>query len=264
MSQVRRFMKPRATRESIQEDLRRHPLLTGVAEETLRHVVDASALQVYAPGEILNREGDPSEHYWLLCRGSAKVFYTSPEGFEVVVKIFHAPAAWAEMEILTGQPHIEDCVAVDRATVLKLPRASFEELLLESPRFMKNVLVDTCARFLIAAQNERALAFLSVPERLAHLLLAYVRLYGVPVEGGVAIRIKLSQNDLANGLGAARRSVVRALTDMQRDGVIAKRGTSYVVRDVEKLAALTAHGLIGVDWIAGTSVARGQGSRPRR
>ncbi len=39
------------------------------------------------------------------------------------------------------------------------------------PLLMNAVLLDTCARFFIAAQNERALAFLPVDKRLANLLL---------------------------------------------------------------------------------------------
>lgn len=257
-------MKRRDVRLEIEQVLRAHPLLAGVGEEALRFTSEHGQSAVYAPGQVMLREGDDAEFYWLLCRGSAKIFYVSPDGLEVLVKLFRAPASWGEIELLTRHVHVENCVAVDRAIVFKLPQAAFQELMTLSPRFMRNVLEDTCARFLIAAQNERALAFLSVQERLAHLLLAYVRLYGVPVEEGVAIRIKLSQNDLATGLGAARRSVVRALTAWQREGIIAKRGNSYVIRDVERLASHTAHGLVGIDWIAGTRVGEEQRSRARR
>jgi CRP-like cAMP-binding protein len=224
-----------------------HPLLVGTTAEARSTIAARGRLQTFEPGEFLSREGDPAEDYWLLLLGSVRVFYTSPDGFEVTVKVFRAPAAWAEIEVLTGFHHIEDCVAVDRATALRLARAEFEALLDAHPRFMRNVLYDTCARFLIAAQNERALAFLPVAQRLAHLLLAYLRIYGVPVPGGIGLRIKLSQADLANGLGATRKSVVRTLAQWKSMGVIATRGASLVVLDPARLQALTGLDLVGID-----------------
>ncbi len=119
---------------------------------------------------------------------------------------------------------------------------------------------------LIAAQHERALAFLPVRPRLANLLLTYVRMYGVPVDGGLGIRVKLSQAELANGLGVARRSIARTLTQWVRDGLLRKAGTSYVVRDLLALGKMANLEILGIDWVAGSSISEGRqlGPRPRR
>jgi CRP/FNR family transcriptional regulator len=226
-------------------------------------LVEAGVIERFAADAYLSREGDPALHYWFLLSGSVRVSYASPEGFEVVVKVFHAPAAWAEMEVLTDQPHIEDCRAVDPALTLRVPRAPFEEIMERWPRFMKAVLLDTCARFFIAAQNERALAFLPVEKRLANLLLVYVRLYGVAVEGGVALRIKATQADLAAGLGAAKKSVTRALADWKAQGIVDQRGATIVITDLAALARKSAEDLIGVDWIAGSKLDDGRGTKKR-
>ena len=174
-----------------------HPILAGLSSSALDDVWQSGVVEHFEPGAALSREGDPARHYWLLLSGSVKVSYLSPDGFEVTVKLFGAPAAWAEMQVLTGKPHIEDCVAVDVSTSLKVPRAAFERLLEAWPRFMKNVLYDTCARFFISAQHERALAFLPVERRLANLLFAHVRMYGIPVEGGVDIELLFTADIVA-------------------------------------------------------------------
>jgi CRP-like cAMP-binding protein len=228
-----------------------HPILQGLDAAALDAIAARALWKSYDAGTVLTRDGEPAWAYWLLLGGSVRVFYRSPEGLEVTVKLFAAPAAWAEMQVLHSYIHTEDCVAVDRATVACLRKADFEALLDLHPRFMKNVLLDAGARFLIATQHERALAFLSVPARLAHLLLSYVRLYGVPVEGGVMIRARLSQDELANGLGVARKSIVRTFQEWAKDGVLEKRGVHYVVTDVEKLAARAPTDLVGIDWRAG-------------
>ena len=247
----------------VAERLRTHPLLAGLDAATVKGVHAAGIVQTFAAGDCLIREGDPAVHYWLLLSGTLKVGYTSPDGFEVTVKVFAAPAAFAEMEVLTDQPHIENCFAIDKATMLKIPRVPFEALLDDHPRFMKNVLYDTCARFFIAAQNERALAFLPVSQRLANLLLVYMRIYGVSVEGGTAIRVRLSQADLAADLGVAKKSITRTLAGWGDDGILERRGTTLVIKDPAALEERSAHDVIGVDWIAGRRVDEGKGSRRR-
>jgi CRP/FNR family transcriptional regulator, cyclic AMP receptor protein len=230
-----------------------HPLLAGCDGSVVDDVLAHGVVESFAPGAMLSREGDAAD-YWLLCSGSVRVFYRSPTGAEVTVKLFQAPAAWAEMEVLTGQPHMEDCVAVDRVTAVRVRAARFKALLDAVPRFTRNVLEDTAARFYIAAQSEKKLAFAPVEERIAHLLLAYLRVYGVPVEGGTGIRVKLSQGDIAAGVGASEKSVMRALQAWQKAGLVSKRSTSYVVHDPHKLEELLLHPAPGIDFVAGRGV----------
>lgn len=232
-----------------------HPLLAGCSRSFADTLLERARVVSFAPGEALSREGDPAD-YWFLCAGSTRVFYRSPLGTEVTVKLFSAPAAWGEMEVLTHQAHMEDCAAVDRVIAVRVPAARFVSLLDAEPRFARNVLEDCAARFYIAAQSEKKLAFASVEERIAHLLLAYVRSFGVPVDGGMHIRVKLSHTDIANGIGAAQKSVTRTLAQWQKSGWISKRGTSYVVHELEKIQAVVLHPVPGIDFVAGQGLRR--------
>ncbi len=240
--------------EQVRAALPRHPLLAGCTAAVIESVLAHGRIEVFEPGSLLSREGDVAD-YWLLCRGSTRVFYRSASGVEVTVKLFSAPAAWAEMEVLTGNHHMEDCSAVDRVVVVRIPAARFVHLLEAEPRFMRNVLEDTAARFYVAAQSEKRLAFAAVEERVAHLLLSYLRLFGVIVVDGTAISVKLSQADIANGIGAVQKSVTRTLSTWQRRGLVSKRGASYVVHDVDALAALSPIDVAGIDFVAGRTTA---------
>lgn len=240
-----------------------HPLLVGCPDGTIARMIELGRVQAFEPKEFLSREGEVAD-YWLLCSGSVRVLYRSEEGVEVTVKLFAAPAAWAEMEVLTHQPHMEDCAAVDPSVALRLKASAFMELLDEVPRFTRNVLQDTAARFYIAAQGEKRFAFAPVPERVAHLLLAYVRMYGVQAEGGVLIRVKLSQSDIANGIGAAQKSVARTLSDWIQAGWLTKQGRSFLLRDIPAIEAVIQTEASGIDFVAGEGVRAGGSASPQR
>jgi hypothetical protein len=87
-------------------------------------------------------------------------------------------------------------------------------------------------------------------QRLANLLLAHIRMYGVPVEDGVGFRHRLNQSELAQSLGVARRSVTRIITEWREEGIVDQRGHALVVLDLAKLTALSSPDVVGLDWSA--------------
>jgi hypothetical protein len=78
------------------------------------------------------------------------------------------------------------------------------------------------------------------------------------------IRHRLSQEELANGLGVARKSLVPALTDWLDAGILKKRGYYYVVADIERLREHAPDDVLGIDWVAGGRLADGVGAARRR
>jgi CRP-like cAMP-binding protein len=248
---IRATPPPRTDEVSVIAGLLGHPVFAGVPRASAEAVLKSGALRTFNPGEHVAREGDRAEHYALLASGSLRVFYSSRDGAEVTVQLYGAPAAWGEIQLLHDQRCTENIVAIDRARVLLVPKAQFLELMREEPAFMMNVLRDASARLLLATRHERATALLGVQERVTDLLLSYVRMYGVPVDGGTMIRIPLSQGDLAQGLGVALKSVSRAFAELITDGVIEKRGPRWVVKSLEALRAKTDGLSSGIDWVAG-------------
>jgi CRP-like cAMP-binding protein len=245
---------PDSARTALRLRFDAHPIFASLSAAHRDRCWSLGQLRSFAPGEHLSRDGEPAKFYWLLLDGAVRVYYTSPQGSEVTVKIFAAPAAWAEMQILTHHSHTEDCCCIERAWCWCLPAADFVRLLDDHPLFMKQVLIDTSARFLIAAQHERALAFLDVAERLAHLLLSYVRIYGVKTDHGIRIDTRLSHEQLAADLGIVKKSVTRTLSQWTAEGVVVKSGNSYVIPNMALLVDRSPKGLIGVDWSTGGSV----------
>lgn len=215
----------------------RHPVLRGVDGDVVRDLVRHGETRRYAAGELLLREGSHELACYFLVQGSVKVFYTSPDGFEVVVKVFGCPSVFGEMECTTGIAYLESAAALESCVALRVPAARLAEALERSHALSLNLLRDLAARLCIAAQNENALAFLPVSARLANLVVTYVKLYGLPAAEGTLIRIKLSQDELARGLGVAKKSVSRTLREWQEEGLILKRGGRFVVTDVAALAA---------------------------
>lgn len=233
-----------------------HPIFAGVEQAVQHTLTTAGTVQRFAAGDELLTEDDDDTAFFVLLSGSVKVLYRNPDGYQVVVKLLAAPAVFGEMECLAGIPYLESVAALETAQALVIPRDAFLAALDTSHRLTRNLLGDVSARLCIAAQNERALAFNPVETRLASLLLTYLDMYGLPVEQGSKIRIPLTQDDLANALGVARRSITRVVTRWLKDRVLIKERGHFIIADCQALQRVTDPELLGIGYSLGEALHR--------
>ena len=70
------------------------------------------------------------------------------------------------------------------------------------------------------------------------MLLSLMAVHGLPRASGVAISLKLSQDEFADMLGRTRQSVNRELKQLERDGVISMTYSHFTIRDKAALKAI--------------------------
>lgn len=217
------------------DELLRHPAFAGMSRVHAEQLVAAGKEHWAEDESQILAEGDPANSFFVLVTGTVKVYYTSPQGLEVVAKVFRGPAVFGEMECLSAIPYLESVQAIERSHLWVIPREDLLATLARSHAFTRSLLNDVAARLCIAAQNERSLAFDPVEVRLAHLLLTYADLFGLPDAEGTLLRVPLSQDELARALGVTRRSVTRTLAAWAQHHLLVKRGRRLVLRSLAEL-----------------------------
>jgi len=82
------------------------------------------------------------------------------------------------------------------------------------------------------------LAYESVEERLAHVLLSLRRRHGVREGSNVRIDLPLSQQDLADMIGASRQAVNLKLQKLAKKGLIRVKRSRITILNDERLRNL--------------------------
>ena len=77
----------------------------------------------------------------------------------------------------------------------------------------------------------------SVAWKACNLLLTFAERYGVPYDGKILIKEKISQQIMANLLGVNRITMVRAIKELRELGMIEQVNGFYCIRDKEKMRA---------------------------
>ena len=81
-----------------------------------------------AAGEVVVRQGDPSEHFYVVVRGACVASCRSPTGGEVELRRIGPGEFFGEVGLLTGGPRTATVRADGEVECLELPRAAFNAL----------------------------------------------------------------------------------------------------------------------------------------
>ncbi|MBL8953144.1 MAG: Crp/Fnr family transcriptional regulator [Myxococcaceae bacterium] len=203
-------------------------ILEGVEPAVVSELLAPARHGTYRPGEIIIGPADPGFGLLFVFSGSVKVFFESADGQQVMTKLVAGPGVVA---CAPGSDGAQLVTALSTAEVLVVRREPFFAALERSHRLTLNVLQIAGRELGEAGRRIRSFAFQSVEERLAELLLSFASQYGRPMADGVRIDLPLTQEELADMLGAARRSVTRSFQRWTRAGALRKRDGRFIVNE---------------------------------
>lgn len=237
--------------------LRAHPFFGGLPPDDLAALASRAVPERYEAGEAIITEGDPCPGLYVVARGSVKVFRTSPDGREQVLRIMRAGDSFNEVPAFDGGPNPASAAAAEPTLVYLVPAAEVQRLLRSSPAFAAAVAQVFAGRLRHLVALVEDLAFRQVVARVAKVLLQTVQ-PGDGVGAGLAAR-PATQRDLADLVGTAREVVSRALRVLEDQGAVRlSRGRVEVV-DSNRLAAAAQVPAGGRE--SGTAVTRRRGAR---
>ncbi len=109
-------------------------------DEDVRKRFEAEAKRVLLPGgHVLFREGDPSDHLYLVVHGRLQVSAERIDGTRHIVGEIGSGGICGERALLLGAPHSATVRAQRDSELMELPRESFDRLIGKHPHAMLHV-----------------------------------------------------------------------------------------------------------------------------
>jgi CRP/FNR family cyclic AMP-dependent transcriptional regulator len=192
------------------------PFFTQLSDKELDFVRAAATEKTYPKNAVVLTEGETGDSLYMIQSGKVKVFIGDEEGREIILKILGPGAFFGEMSMIDKQPRSASVTTLESAVFLVLSHAAFEKCVEKIPRIANMVLRVLAQRVREADKKIGTLAMMDVYGRVASTLLEL----SVYSNGKLMVGEKLSQQDLANMVGASREMVNRILKDLSDRGFI--------------------------------------------
>jgi CRP/FNR family cyclic AMP-dependent transcriptional regulator len=189
--------------------------LAPLTPETLRAIAATGVVRSYPKNAILINEGDVGDSLYIVLSGRVKVYASNRAGREIVIA-FHGPGEYVGEMSLDGSPRSASVLTLEPTTCAIVTRASFREFILAYPEFALHLIERLIQRVRLTTENVKSLALSDVYGRLVKLLLALA----VERDGNLVVPEKLTQQDIAERVGASRDMISRLLKDLVAGGYL--------------------------------------------
>jgi CRP-like cAMP-binding protein len=174
--------------------------------------------QKYSANETIFLMGSPGDSMLAVLRGTIRISVPSPDGKEIVLANLGVGEICGEIALLDGKERTADARAGTDCTVAVLERRDVLAVLAQYPDAWPKLIDVLCERLRNADQQMAEFALSPVPVRLAKALLRLATSDGETVNGRSVERVRLTQRELGNVIGATRESVNKYLRAWQRQG----------------------------------------------
>ncbi len=189
--------------------------LQGIADPFVRQLATLGRLRTYPKNTVFITEGDSSDSVFVVLTGKVKVFISDTEGHEMILDTQSAGEYVGEMA-LDGNPRSASVMTLEPSTFAVVAREPIREAIRKDPDFALDMISKIIDRARLATNSVKDLALLDVYGRVARLLLNM----SVEKDGKLLIPEKLTQQEIAERVGASRDMVSRIFRDLTAGGYI--------------------------------------------
>jgi CRP/FNR family transcriptional regulator, cyclic AMP receptor protein len=207
--------------------LRNVPLFKELGDEDLAVIADLAVERHIPRGAVILTEGDLGDSLFAIMSGRVKVFIGDEDGREIILKILGPGEFFGEMALIDKQPRSASVTAIEATTLKVLSQSAFQECLKRAPKIATTVMTALAKRLRDADKKISTLALMDVYGRVANTLLELA----IETDGKLVVGEKLSQQEIANMVGASREMVNRILKDLSERGYISIESKQITIHD---------------------------------
>jgi CRP/FNR family transcriptional regulator, cyclic AMP receptor protein len=209
-------------------------LLNGMSQQARHRFYAKVRTTKRRRGEWIFVLGDSAESIYVLEQGRMKLTALSEDGQEVLHEIVGAGEIFGYTSAILGMPRTTSAQALETSVVCEIHHKDFETLLSMYPELSFRLLKSVGLRLKKAEAQLVSVICNDVSRRVRETLLDLV-VKESGAEPDLPVTIRITQQDLANLIGASRQKTWQALKELEDSNVLRLMYRSILVIAPDKL-----------------------------
>jgi CRP-like cAMP-binding protein len=226
----------------VQQILERAGILESVEPGTAAALVEQLDPAEFAAGRTIFHEGDPGDRVYIIVAGKVKISLCGPGGRTNLRAIMGPTDVFGELAVFDPGPRTCTATAVTDVRTVWLDRTMLRAWMAEWPGIAEQLLQVLSRRLRNTDDELIDLVSSDVAARIARQLLLLAERFGTPEGGALRVVHELSQDEMAQLVGADRTSVNKALRHFVSRGWIVAEGKTVLIVEPQALARRAAAG----------------------
>lgn len=186
-------------------------------------------------GDVIFREGDEGDHMFVITSGKVTLAHSAEDGRETLLGVLGPGEMFGELSVFDPSARTSTATALTDVTLLSLSREQLR-LWMSSRVEVAEKLLQALAQRLRRTEDAMAdLVFTDVPGRVAKALTDLADKFGVVKDGELFVEHDMTQEELAQLVGASRETVNKALAEYVNRAWIRVEQRSVTILDIDRL-----------------------------
>ena len=219
----------------MEDVVRKAPLFTALAEDSATALKARMVEVKVSKGQVLFNEGDSGDRLYIVTDGKIKLGIKSIDGRENLLAVLGPGEMFGELSLFDPSPRTATATALTDAKLLGLGQEDLNLWLAEHPEVAKHLLRALAQRLRRTWEAVGDLVFSDVPGRVAKALSELAQKFGTRNDDGLHVAHDLTQEELAQLVGASRETVNKALADFATRGWVRLEARAVVILDEDRL-----------------------------
>ncbi|MGI8722841.1 MAG: Crp/Fnr family transcriptional regulator [Geodermatophilaceae bacterium] len=216
--------------------LARSGVFQGVSVEAAEPVAEALERLDLPRGTTVFSEGEPGDTLFIILKGKVKIVRRAPDGRENVLSVMGPSDQFGELSIFDPGPRTATATALTAVSLATMSQQALLPWIDAHPEIGVQLLRVLARRLRRTNDTVADLIFTDVPGRVAKSLLEMADRFGLRDDSGLLrVTHDLTQEELAQLVGASRETVNKALADFAHRGWLRLEGKTVQVLDEERL-----------------------------
>lgn len=211
----------------------RHPFFKNLSVADQERLITQSHEQQCSAGELLIRQGQPAERFFLVLQGRVKLYRISADGQEKVVEIIQAGQTFAEAVMFMQRSEYPVCAeTLEAVQLVSFPNRLMLTLLQESPQACLHLLGHMSMRLHQRLGELETLTLQNATQRFALYLIQQL---DDRSQETVDIELPLPKRLIAARLSMQPETLSRIMARLNQDGLIEMSGRNIHIPSIERL-----------------------------
>ncbi len=187
-------------------------------------------------GTTVFSEGEPGDSLFIILDGKVKIVRRAADGRENVLSVMGPSDQFGELSIFDPGPRTATATALTDVSLAKMSQQALLPWIDAHPEIGVQLLQVLARRLRRTNDTVADLIFTDVPGRVAKSLLGMADRFGSRDDSGLLrVTHDLTQEELAQLVGASRETVNKALADFAHRGWLRLEGKAVLVLDEDRL-----------------------------
>lgn len=191
------------------ELLARTALLAGLPPEAASALAPALGTLSIPRGQTIFAEAEQGDALYIILAGKVKIGRTAADGRENMLAVLGPTDIFGELSLFDPGPRTAAAVALTDVELASLRHEAMRSWMATQPEVAERLLRVLARRLRQTNDALADLVFTDVPGRVAKALLTLSQRFGEPRPDGLRVNHDLTQEELAQLVGASRETVTR-------------------------------------------------------